>query len=410
MNVQELVAQLDEAGVEVLLPDGPEPGPGREVPMLVPRNRWAAARQVFEGASWRHALGDRGLWRLTGTVSYGWDDGTVVNLHRGVPAAPLPARALNRLERRLWSGAKRTEGVWFEPDDESRVVFLAAQAARPGFSFDRQSWDIRFGRALAAARAERLWAIADDTGLAGVLTRQAVPPAGYRMRRRTRWNWRGATWSGACMLQARIRPRRLATPLKTMLGGTPLLDRAGARCRFGGVDLVAGPRVFKPRGISEALAAATSDHLSDRPSPMVIEVGTGSGAVALAIAAARPDAEIHAVEIARRALRSARRNRRRLGARRVHFHRGSLLDPVPRRLHHSVDAVVANVPYVPPDRRNWTWQDAPGAVAGRDPDGLGLVRDVVQRATEFLKPGGRLVLQMTATQWEQLTPELIGQG
>src|SRR5437763_870542 len=286
-----------------------------------------------------------GLWRLTGPVSYGWDDGTIIHLHRGVPAAPLPSRALRRLEQRLWAGARPADGGWLEPDPESRVAYVVSQAARPGFAYERQRWSAR----LAAEN-------------------DAVAP-------RDR-SWQTRMWSAAGWLQREVRPRRLATPLKTVLSQSPLLDRAPARCRFGGVDLVVGSRVFKPRSVTETLLDAVRRDVEGLDAPLVVEVGTGSGAIALGLASARPTAEIHAVDLFPRAVRSARRNRRRIGAAQVHVHRGSLLDPVPQRLSGLVDAVVANVPYVPPERRNTSWDFAPGAIGGSGADGLGLVRDL----------------------------------
>ena len=90
--------------------------------------------------------------------------------------------------------------------------------------------------------------------------------------------------------------------------------------------------------------------------------------------------------------------------------RGSLLDPVPQRLSGLVDAVVANVPYVPPERRNTSWDFAPGAIGGSGADGLGLVRDLAAAARRFLRPGGSLILQMTGGQWTHFADELAELG
>jgi release factor glutamine methyltransferase len=372
----DVVARLRAVGAPALLPDGDRRDPWPDVDVLVPRRRWAAARRALAGAGWRYELGGLGLWRLTSTVSYGWDDGTIVHLHRGVPAAPLPTLSLRRLERRLWAGARPTPQGWLEPAPEQQRAYVESQAARPGFNYEHQRWTAR----------------AADVGA------------------RRRRSWQGAVWSAAGSLQRNVRPRRLATPVKALLARSPLLDKAPARCRFGDVELKVGARVFKPRGISEALLQAAIGDLEGCDAPVVVEVGTGSGALSLALAAARPTAEIHAVDLFPRAVRSARRDARRLGATGMHVYRGSLLDPIHPALGGGVDVVVANVPYVPPDRRNSSWEFAPGAVGGSGQDGLGLVRALAAGARAFLRPGGSLLLQMTRDQWAYFADELVDLG
>ena len=375
----DVAARLRVAGVPALLPDGDRHDPWPDIDVLVPRRQWAAARRALAEAGWRYQLGDVGIWRLTTTVSYGWDDGTIVHLHRGVPAAPLPAMSLRRLERRLWNGAMPVPEGWLEPFGDERRAYIAAQAARPGFNYDHQRW---------AARSAAMGA---DPG-------------------RGRRPWQYAVWSLAGAAQRHIRPRRLATPLKALLARSPLLDKSPARCRFGSVELVVGARVFKPRGVSEGLLQAALADLESCETPLVVEVGTGSGALAFALSAARPSAEIHAVDLFPKAVRSARRSGRQLGATRVHVYRGSLLDPIPASLAGRVDAVVANVPYVPPERRNGSWEFAPGAVGGSGADGLGLVRDLAAGSRAFLRPGGSLLLQMTRAQWDRFGNELVDLG
>lgn len=378
----EVATRLREAGVPALLPDGDRHDPWPDIDVLVPRRHWTAARRALAGAGWRYQLGDLGIWRLTGTISYGWDDGTIVHLHRGVPAAPLPAVSLRRLERRLWAGAVPVPEGWLEPFGEDRRAYVATQAARPGFNYDHQRW---------AARSAAM----------GIATNG--PRSGGR-------GWQPAVWSLAGAAQRHMRPRRLATPLKAAMARSPLLDKSPARCRFGGQELIVGARVFKPRAVSEGLFHAAVEDLEGIEAPLVLEVGTGSGALSLALSAARPSAEIHAVDLFPKAVRSARRSQRRLAATRVHIHRGSLLDPIPPALAGHVDAVVANVPYVPPDKRNNSWEFAPGSVGGTGADGLGLVRDLAIGSRAFLRPGGSLLLQMTLAQWERFSSELIELG
>ena len=411
-RIESVTAHLADAGVTPLLVGGLPPGRAQEAHLLVPRRSWADAEKALRQAAWRHQLGGVGLWRLAGTRTYGWDDGTIVHLHKGVPAAPLPALALRRLERRLWTESRPSPGGWRKPEAAPDMLFTAVQVSRPGFSFDHEDWMARLA-AYAAGTPDGVEELARRLGLAGTLNRslaeldrRPTPPARLL-------DWRRRSWSAAGWAQRHVRPRRLATPLKSLLSASPLLDRASARCHFGGLELVAGPKVFKPRTITETFVATTVPRLR-HPSicwpPVVVEIGTGCGAVALAVAAAVPDVHVHAVDVFRPAIRSARRNRRRLGTRRVQFYRGSLFDPLPARVKRGVDVVVANVPYVPPDRANWTWRDAPGSIGGKGPDGLGLVRDVAAGAKAYLRPGGALVLQMTIQQWAAFSDELAASG
>jgi release factor glutamine methyltransferase len=147
------------------------------------------------------------------------------------------------------------------------------------------------------------------------------------------------------------------------------------------------------------------------PDPFLIDVGTGCGAVALAAARKLPTATIYATDISEIALRSARENRARLGARNVRFIRGSLLSPIPKRFQGKAAVIVANVPYVPP-RLSAAFAGAfpADSAIGVGEDGLGLVRDLAANARSFLAPGGSLVLQLADFQWASFTPELTALG
>lgn len=133
--------------------------------------------------------------------------------------------------------------------------------------------------------------------------------------------------------------------------------------------------------------------------------------MALAVASARSDADFHATDISARALRWARRNRRRLGIANVRFHRGSLLQPLPEHLRGRVSVIMSNAPYVPAvtaAKRHW---DAPlGTVRGPGPDGLDLVRTLGSDARGFLEPGGSLLIQIAGYQWDGFAEELLALG
>jgi release factor glutamine methyltransferase len=173
-----------------------------------------------------------------------------------------------------------------------------------------------------------------------------------------------------------------------------------------------GRGVFLPVPFSEELLGAGLERLVDTRNPVVVEVGTGCGAVTVAMASARRDSDVHAVDVSGRALRWARRNAQRLGATNTHFYRGSLLEPLPSTLHGRVDAVLTNVPYAPRAYRQVSWDDMPGTVEGEGEDGLGLPRSLAVGARRLLSDGGWLVAQIATEQVEAFGTELgtLGYG
>jgi methylase of polypeptide subunit release factors len=183
------------------------------------------------------------------------------------------------------------------------------------------------------------------------------------------------------------------------------------RVRFGGVTLDVPRGVFVPSALTERVLALAVGVAAKFSEPVLVDVGTGCGALALAAAHALPAATLYATDIAEIALRSARRNRARLGMRNVRFLQGSLLAPLSRRLRGNVAVIAANVPYVPPRLSDAFAGSFPvNSAIGVGEDGLGLVRDVAGAARDFLVPGGALVLQLADFQWDNFSRELDALG
>jgi release factor glutamine methyltransferase len=157
---------------------------------------------------------------------------------------------------------------------------------------------------------------------------------------------------------------------------------------FHRIELAVGPGVFIPRPETELLVEWGLSTL-DGPEPVVVDLCAGSGAIAVAVAAARPDATVYAVEIDPDALGWLGRNTATTTVRVVE---GDVTDPATLAgLDGRVDLVLCNPPYVPAGTR------VPPEVAGFDPyravfsgaDGLDLIRGLVGRVAALLRPGGR---------------------
>jgi HemK-like putative methylase len=162
---------------------------------------------------------------------------------------------------------------------------------------------------------------------------------------------------------------------------------------FAGLPILTAPgRVMTPREASERLVAAACARVANGPA-RVCDVGTGSGAIAVAIARACPETVVWATDTSRYAVALARLNVRRHGLEgRVVVEHGDLLDPVPGEL----DLIVSNLPYLPLELaplRPELAEEPPEAVFAAG-DGLGPYRRLLAEAPERLVHDGRLLLQL----------------
>lgn len=194
--------------------------------------------------------------------------------------------------------------------------------------------------------------------------------------------------------------RRVARePLQHLLGTAVL----------GPVTVAVGPGVFTPRPETELLLEWGLKAIADVTSPLVVDLCTGSGALALAVAAARPDATVHAVEADPGALAWAGRNVAAAGGTPVTLHAADVRWPdLLPDLETRVDLVLCNPPYVPdgtPVPPEVASFDPPGAVFG-GPDGLEIIRAVVTASAALLRHGGRLAIEHDDTHAEAV-PALL---
>jgi methylase of polypeptide subunit release factors len=403
VNAEDAMRALHSAGVRVVRLDARGGAEASEADLLVPRAQKQVAAEALGRADWRFEVGSGGVWRLTRRASYGWDNGLVVHLHWGLPAAPLPSRALAPLERLLWERARPAESGASPIDPAVQLTVAAVQMARPGAR--RARWE---KVAADAAGNVNGWAdvadIAQVSRVAGSVGR-ALATLGTPTLASRADGVRDRLWLLSRRLYRRIGSRRV----RALLSGTPLLGRSVRRCRFADIEVLVGPGVFRPMAVTEHMVDAALRAIPRGDATAVLEAGTGCGAVSLAIATERSDVEIHAADVSAAGLRWARRNQRTLGTR-VRFCRGSLLGPFPLSLEQQAGVVAGNVPYIPAEREMAATGDTPGAVLGGGDDGLALVRRLSLDARRFLRPGGRLILQMLAAQWETFAGELEGMG
>ncbi len=157
-------------------------------------------------------------------------------------------------------------------------------------------------------------------------------------------------------------------------------------------------------GAASAAAYPHSAPLSP-PHLKIIDVGTGSGAIAVTLARELPQAEIHAVDLSPAALEVARRNAERLGAR-VHFAQSDVLAGVLENVAHeaSFDFVVSNPPYVGLNEQDKVQEvvkrHEPQMALYAGPDGLDVIRRLIPQAFAALRPGGWLLMEIGYTQSE----------
>lgn len=183
---------------------------------------------------------------------------------------------------------------------------------------------------------------------------------------------------------------------------------------FYGRDFLVTPDVLIPRPETEILVEVALELVAGLDAPVVVDGGTGSGCIALTIAAEKPDAEVHGVDISHAALEVARTNARRLGLEsRVSFHQGDLLAPV-ESLAGSVHLVVSNPPYVHPSDlpalAPEVREHEPRLALVPDPDAAGFYRRLVAAARRLLRPGGTLVLEIGAGMADEVTAITESEG
>ncbi|MGW0183825.1 peptide chain release factor N(5)-glutamine methyltransferase [Nocardia sp. NPDC003345] len=223
------------------------------------------------------------------------------------------------------------------------------------------------------------------------------------------------------LLAPLIEPDRLGTfhELIARRASREPLQHLTGESYIGEIELEVGPGVFIPRPETELLfawALARLGAVGAGHTPLVVDLCTGSGALALALAHARPDAEVHAVELDPDALNWARRNadrRAAAGDTPINLHHADVTDPgLLTELDGRVDIVVANPPYIPEGA------ELSPEVADHDPhralfsgaDGLDVIRHLVPLIGRLLRAGGGMAVEHDDSNGGEFARLLVADG
>ncbi len=216
---------------------------------------------------------------------------------------------------------------------------------------------------------------------------------------------------GLRRLDLYLKPERALRPeeassferlLAARQAGAPVAYLIG-RKEFMGLDLEVTPDVLIPRPETERLVEVAVEWARRRHPDRAADIGTGSGAVALALAHDLPDLQMEATDISAAALKVAARNADRLGLQsRIRWSLGDVTDP----LTAPVDLLVANLPYI----ADAEWDRLPVSVRAYEPplalrggaDGLDVYRRLLERLPGRLKPQAFLALEIDPGQWPGL--------
>ncbi len=203
--------------------------------------------------------------------------------------------------------------------------------------------------------------------------------------------------------------------LQRRLHHEPLQYITGFR-GFRYLELEVNPQVMIPRPETELLVERGLEKMSlGRREAVVLDLGTGSGCIALSIAYENPSAQVHASDISTQALEVARKNAVRLGLQdRVRFYHSDLFESLPEELKGRIDFILSNPPYVSEEE----FQLLPPEVKNHEPriallakeNGISFHLKILQNAKFWLSPRGWLFMEAGAHQLERITFQAIREG
>ena len=195
--------------------------------------------------------------------------------------------------------------------------------------------------------------------------------------------------------------------LARRLDGVPLAYLTGEK-EFFGLMLRVTPDTLIPRPDTEVLVEWALERLTGLAAPRVVDLGTGTGAIALSIKSRRPDADVQMVDASAGALDVAQHNARRHGLA-VGAHLGSWYQPLAGQL--AFDLILSNPPYVAGDDHHLAaLRHEPRMALTPEGDGLDDLRELVAGAPDRLRPGGWLLLEHGYDQADAVADLLSARG
>jgi len=187
-----------------------------------------------------------------------------------------------------------------------------------------------------------------------------------------------------------IQERISGKPLQYIIGST----------EFFGLEFEVNQNVLIPRPETETLVETIIRHLENLPSPKIIDIGTGSGAIAISLAKTLKDPMVYATDVSKDALLVAKENaERRKVESHIEFLCGYLFEPLKnRKLEGSIDCVVSNPPYVSPEEFDQLPKEVrdyePLLALKSDEEGTSFHKKIIEGSLDFLKKEGILALEV----------------
>lgn len=208
---------------------------------------------------------------------------------------------------------------------------------------------------------------------------------------------------------ARLTVENFQQRIERRIAGEPIAHITGEK-EFWSLPLTITQDVLIPRPETELLVEITLQQIPEQTALSVADLGTGSGAIAIALASERPDCLITATDISTQALDIAQANAERLKLKNIHFRKSDWYEALEEKQY---DIIVSNPPYIAENDPHLNQGDLPhepvsALISGTD--GLDDIRVITGQAKPHLNPGGKLILEHGYNQEEALGNIMQAQG